>query len=267
LSSSTFQYRFNCESEIFSAFCSASSFATTSLVCFLIGTSTTSGSGSTSSPCTLSTASVSAASEIFDDAFLADASMAEGFVTRADFELKERVDCAAVFRVDADGLPLLRRPGGIVDVSKARISVSSADWMYTVVCRDRAQFEFDWRSTSSPGWDTMEEMTQPWQPLARDRESPENTLDMQPLCMSLRGGFEAAMKPGNTTASGFPPFPDFRRPPGSCVTCPTLIVKLFYRERSDATPCKRLRPQPSSCIHTCLESSPPPFSQASLQVT
>jgi hypothetical protein len=114
LSSSAFQYRFNCESEIFSAFCSASSFATRGLVCCLIGTSTTSASVSISSLCGLSTASANAASEIFNDAFLVDASAAAGFVTRADFELKERVDCAAAFRVDTDGLPLLRRPGGIV---------------------------------------------------------------------------------------------------------------------------------------------------------
>ena len=57
---------------------------------------------------------MSAGSEIFDVAFSVDASPAEGFVTRADFELKERVDCAAAFRVDAAVLPLLRRVGGMV---------------------------------------------------------------------------------------------------------------------------------------------------------
>jgi hypothetical protein len=46
-----------------------------------------------------------------------DASPAEGFVTRADLELKERVDCAAALRVDAAVLPLLRRDGGMVGCS------------------------------------------------------------------------------------------------------------------------------------------------------
>ena len=64
--------------------------------------------------CTLSTASASAVSGIFDVVFLMDASGAEGLVTRADFDLKEIVDWAAAFRVDADVLPLLRRPGGMV---------------------------------------------------------------------------------------------------------------------------------------------------------
>lgn len=57
---------------------------------------------------------MSVGSEIFDAAFSVDASPAEGFVTRADFELNDRVDCAAAFRVDAAVLPLLRRDGGMV---------------------------------------------------------------------------------------------------------------------------------------------------------
>ena len=117
MSSSAFQYRFSCESEIFSACCSASSVTGACLAGCLTGTSTTWGSGSTSSLCTLPTTSARSASEIFDIAFFVEASGAEGFVTRADFELKERVDCAAAFRVAADVLPLLRRPGGIVGIA------------------------------------------------------------------------------------------------------------------------------------------------------
>jgi hypothetical protein len=152
LSSSACQYRFNCESEIFSAFSSTSSFTATALACCLIGTSATSGSGSRSSLRTLSTASASAASEIFDDIFLVDASAAEGFVTRADFELKERVDCAAAFRVEAAELPLLRRPGGIVSDWRARTVLFSAAWMCKVACQNCEQLEFEWWCKSSPRW-------------------------------------------------------------------------------------------------------------------
>ena len=81
-----------------------------------MGTSTTSGSGSSStvSGCDSFTASVSAASGTFDAAFLVVASLTEGLVTLADFALKERVDCAAVLGVDLVVPALLRRPGGIV---------------------------------------------------------------------------------------------------------------------------------------------------------
>src|SRR2546430_1986704 len=114
LSSSAFQYRFNCESEIFSAFSSTSSCTTAGFVCGLIGTSTPSSSGTTFSLDTLSTVSASAASETLDVVFLVYASVAEGFVPRAVFELKDRIGCAAAFRIAADVLPLLRRPRGIL---------------------------------------------------------------------------------------------------------------------------------------------------------
>ena len=62
---------------------------------------------------TSSTACSSVVLVLFDGVFLLDEAVAEGFVTLADLELKERVDCAARMRELEAVVPLLRRPEGM----------------------------------------------------------------------------------------------------------------------------------------------------------